>query len=458
MKLSLLTVAIACTLPVSSAFAAALDRSGQSISAFLQPNNYFEANLSGLMPTVEGKEAGTFAASGKSIDNMSDDYLFGNLAIKLQPTEQFSFGIIADQPFGAAASYTGNNAFISNPKDPVLGSIKTLSTSDLSNFARTTAPTGETKVKVNSYNLSMLFGFQPNSNWNVYGGPVYQAVKGDVSLRGSAYSVYNGYDANIPQTEAWGWLAGAAFQIPEIALKASLTYRSKINHDSSINENVPMVNSLAKAQSALPTLFASLAKDPAVAASLPAINKAIVGAIAANAASPQDSKITTPQSVNLDLQSGIMADTLAFANIRWVNWKDFSIQPYKFGLISKAVGPLVGQPNGFDLVAYDKDQWSVTTGIGRKFSDKWSGVASVGWDSGAGNPVTTLGPTEGYWNVGLGAQYSPAPNYFVSGGVKYFWLGDAKAQTGAQFGTDGYVADFADNNAIAVGMKLGYRF
>jgi long-chain fatty acid transport protein len=27
-----------------------------------------------------------------------------------------------------------------------------------------------------------------------------------------------------------GWLAGAAYQIPEIALKASATYRSKIKH------------------------------------------------------------------------------------------------------------------------------------------------------------------------------------------------------------------------------------
>ncbi|MDR9778389.1 hypothetical protein RJJ65_38265, partial [Rhizobium hidalgonense] len=76
----------------------------------------------------------------------------------------------------------------------------------------------------------------------------------------------------------------------------------------------------------------------------------------------------------------------------------------------------------------------------------------------AGNPVSTLGPTEGYWNTGLGIQYSPAANYFVAGGVKYFWLGDAKAQTGAQAGTNQFVADFQDNHAVAYGLKLGYRF
>jgi len=171
-------------------------------------------------------------------------------------------------------------------------------------------------------------------------------------------------------------------------------------------------------------------------------------------------KITTPQSVNLDFQSGIMANTVAFANVRWVNWKDFSIRPYKFGQVSEVVGklPQVNRPNGFNLVEYSDDQWSATVGVGRKLSEQWAGNVSVGWDSGAGNPVSTLGPTEGYWNVGLGLQFSPAPNYFIAGGVKYFMLGDAKAQTGAQAGSDVYVAEFEDNDAWAYGLKIGYRF
>jgi long-chain fatty acid transport protein len=172
----------------------------------------------------------------------------------------------------------------------------------------------------------------------------------------------------------------------------------------------------------------------------------------------KDTTITTPQSVNLDFQTGIMANTVAFANLRWVNWKDFSIQPYQFGLFAKEVGPAVNRPDGFNLVEYSDDQWSVNAGVGRKLSEQWAGNVSVGWDSGAGNPVTTLGPTEGYWNLGLGVQYSPTPATFIAGGVKYFWLGDAKAQTGAQAGGNEYVAEFKDNNAIAYGLKMGYRF
>lgn len=178
-----------------------------------------------------------------------------------------------------------------------------------------------------------------------------------------------------------------------------------------------------------------------------------------NAAPSLNTDITTPQSVNLDFQTGIMANTVAFANVRWVDWSSFSIQPYKFGLASKsaAIQAQTGKSE-FDLVAYTDDQISATVGVGRKLNDQWAGNVSVGWDSGAGNPVTTLGPTEGYWNVGLGAQFSPTPQTFIAGGVKYFWLGDAKAQSGAQFDTANYVADFESNYAIAYGLKMGYKF
>jgi long-chain fatty acid transport protein len=154
-----------------------------------------------------------------------------------------------------------------------------------------------------------------------------------------------------------------------------------------------------------------------------------------------------------------MANTVAFANVRWVEWSKFSIQPYKFGLASKnaTVQAQTGKPQ-FDLVAYTDDQISATVGVGRKLSEQWAGNVSVGWDSGAGNPVTTLGPTEGYWNVGLGAQFSPTPQTFIAGGVKYFWLGDAAAQPASMFGTANAIADFEDNHAIAYGLKMGYKF
>ena len=418
MKLKKLTTAlILATLPATGVFAAALDRSGQSIAAFLQPGNYFEAGISVLDPNVSGKARAT--SGGGNLSDMAGDYYFPSAAIKLQPTEHFSVGLIYDQPFGADAAYS--------LEDPLVGPGTGLFYGN-----------GEaTEAEVTTQNLSLILGFQPTENWNIYGGAAYQTIKGDVKLRGAAYggsgpTGFGGYNANIGEDSAVGWLAGIAYQIPEIALKAPVTYRSEIKHSVNINE------SAIPATGGIPSII----NNPALA------GKAATGS----------TDITTPQSVNLDLQSGIMANTVAFANVRWVNWKDFAIRPYAFGVASGIAGPSVGQPNGFDLVAYTDDQISATVGVGRKLNEKWAGNVSVGWDSGAGNPVSTLGPTEGYWNVGLGVQFSPAPNYFIAGGVKYFMLGDAAAQPASMFNTPNAIADFEDNDAWAYGLKIGYKF
>ncbi len=158
-------------------------------------------------------------------------------------------------------------------------------------------------------------------------------------------------------------------------------------------------------------------------------------------------EVVTPQSVNIDLQSGVAKDTLAFANIRWVHWDQFAVKPAALAAATAARG------KAQNLIDYSDDQWSANIGLSHKFNNKWAGTTSIGYDSGAGNPVTTLGPIEGYWSVGLGGQYSPAENYFIAAGVRYLWLGDAQAQTGGTV-----VGSFEDNTAIAYGMKIGYRF
>ncbi|MQW92286.1 transporter [Acinetobacter wanghuae] len=395
MKLKPLSIALfACTLSTSAVFAGGLDRSGQSIQAFLQPGNYAEAGISILDPDVKGtstvkNDFGDY--TGDKISDMADDYYFINTAIKVQATDKISLGLIYDQPYGADAIYSVN------------GPVSTFSQA------------GEgTSVEVETQNLTALIGFQPNENWNFYAGPVWQTVEADIKLRGAAYKSLSGYNIKVEQEEAYGWLAGFAYQIPEIALKAAVTYRSEIKHNAQAHETSKI---------AVPGLIDLREIDGIVNA-------------------------TTPQSVNIDLQSGVSENTLVFANLRWVHWDQFTVSPQ----LLNSLGKIPGQSSQ-DLISYDKDQWSANLGLGHKFSEKWSASTTVGWDSGAGNPVTTLGPTEGYWSLGLGAQYSPAANYFIQAGVKHLWLGDAHAQTGGNI-----VAEFEDNNAWAYGMKIGYRF
>ena len=385
MKLRALSAALfSAALPLG-AVAAGLDRSGQSIAAFLQPGNYAEAGISILDPTVSG-----VGADRRAVSDMGDDYYFPTAAVKVQVNDQVSLGLLYDQPYGADATYAPESFMFGNGVEG-------------------------TTVEVRTNNLTALMGYQPNENWNFYAGPVWQTVEADIKLRGQAYGG-NGklgtYDIKVDQEPAFGWIAGMAYQIPEIALKAAITYRSEIEHKATATETTKLpVPSLSELRSTV--------------------------------------QATTPQAVNLDLQTGIAADTLAFANVRWVHWSQFAVKPTLLGNISQMGAPYVRQ----NLIDYTDDQWSANVGVGRKFNAKWSGSAALGYDSGAGNPITTLGPTEGYWNVGLGAQYSPAEHYFIQGGVKYFWLGDATAQTGQT-----RVGKFSDNYALGYGLKMGYRF
>jgi long-chain fatty acid transport protein len=354
------------------------------MSAFFQSGNYAEAGFTVIDPTVEGTST---VVKDEKISDMGGDYYFPSAAIKIQPTDNISLGLLYDQPFGADATYSSTAGTFGNG-------------------------TEGTSVEVDTHNLTALIGYQPNQNWNFYAGPVYQTVEGKVSLRGAAYGgtrLLGGYDIDLKEDDAFGWIAGAAYSIPEIALRAAITYRSEIKHELDTSETF---------------------------------------ALGAVVRPNSNTEVVTPQSVNIDLQSGVAKDTLAFANIRWVHWDQFAVKPTYLAAATQAA-----RGKAQNLIDYSDDQWSITTGLSHKFNDKWAGSASVGYDSGAGNPVTTLGPVEGNWSIGLGAQYSPAQSYFIAAGVRYLWLGDANAQTGGNV-----VGSFEDNSALAYGMKIGYRF
>ncbi|MEG0341613.1 MAG: outer membrane protein transport protein [Acinetobacter sp.] len=394
-------------------YASALEQTGQSILPFLEQGNYAEVGLYAVDASVSGviKERSDIVRNNenRNTGDIGENTQFYNAALKLQLTDKFSFGILYDQPFGAEISYPvrANNTYSDN---------------DISHEG--------TSVKVETQSLSLVFGYSPLNNFQVYAGPVYQEVKADVSFRGDAYTqAYNGYNAKFNRESDVGWLAGLSYQIPDIALKAAITYRSKIKYDIDVDEDI-------------------LGQPLQLVA-------------------PATTHLETPQSVNIDFQTGIAAQTLAYANLRWVNWKNFESRPAQFGAISEILtteGTGGEYTQGFDLDTYQNDQYSVTVGLGQQLTEKWSASTDVSWDSGTGNPASTLGPVDGSWSFGLGAQFNPAPNYFIAAGVKYYWLGDTASEDGTYYlPIEGIKpiaeqADFKNNYAIAYGLKFGYRF
>ena len=478
--LKTLAVAIATLSFASVTNAAGLDRSGQDVTAFFQDGTYAEAVYTYIDADVSGYDSANNNPSqndyerGDKTGDIAESYDFFRYGVKADINDTFSVGVLYDEPFGAAAEYTGDSNFVSKGDlnasiqqltngrfngatigdeivrltdaanntalpDNIRADAKAGATSLSTAVAIARAEAGNagenTNVEVRSQSLTGILGmkFGANKNFQIYGGPVAQRIQSETKLRGLAYGPATGYTSNSNPDMDYGYIAGIAYSKPEIALKAALTYRSEIDHDIDISENYPIAGILAQ-EGAL-----QQGATPAQAAA--------IGAAAANRNSNYE--ITTPKSVNFDFQTGINPTTLATAKVRWVPWSDFVITPPLYNDVSKRnYGP-----DGLDLVEYEDDQWQVELGLAKRVAPALAISGTVGWDSGAGDPTTSLGPVDGYYSVGLGAKYNVTENWAVSAGGKYLWFGDAKGR----LPSGKIVGDFQDNDGYIAGLKLSYQ-
>ncbi|MGM8884698.1 outer membrane protein transport protein [Psychrobacter sp. 1U2] len=459
--LKTLAVAVAAFSAASIASAAGLDRSGQDVTAFFQDGTYAEAVYTYIDADVSGYDS----ANGNPLSNnyirgdktgdIAESYDFFRYGVKADINDTFSIGVLYDEPFGASAEYTQSNFVAGNDPDATVagitgvpdvataqqaaGDIQTaLANPNLPEAQREeltaqlqgiglglgianaeAATAGETtKVEVRSNSLTAILGMKlgPEKNFQIYGGPVAQRIEAQTRLRGTAYGPATGYTSNTSPDTDYGYIAGIAYSKPEIALKAALTYRSEIEHTSQTFESYPLAPTISGG--ALPNARSS------------------------------NIETTTPKSINFDFQTGINPTTLVTAKARWVPWSDFKIVPSLYTDATKG-----RFPGGLALVNYDDDQYQVEVGVAKRLAPALAVSGTVGWDSGAGDPTTSLGPIEGYYSAGLGAKYNVTENWAVSAGGKYLWFGDAKGA----LPTGKIAADFQDNDGYIVGVKLSYQ-
>lgn len=404
--LSQLTCALAALSLTSLAGASGLDRSGQPSEDFSASGTLAYASAYHISPDVSGVEA-----NGTKIDDLAEEYEGYGYGVKTDINDRVSVGVFYDQPFGAAVLFEGTNSLTSTNTD---GSINS------------------TSADVSTDNFTGMLGLNlgANNNFKVYGGPVLQKIEGEVKInsRNPLLSSVNGYTLDLAKNTAYGYMAGMAYVKPEIGLKAAVTYRSEINHDSNYAETMPFIDGLPGA---------------------------LQQGLGLSAAQTKEAELTTPKSVNIDFQTGLNATTLLTAKARWVPWSDFKITPPLLNSNGvKLDNYQGGNKDQVNLLEYSDDAYMVEVGLGKRLTPALAVSGSIGWDSGAGNPVSPLGPTEGYYSVGLGAKYNLTPAWSVSAGAKYLMLGDAEGKLAASGTT---IGNFEDNDAYLFGMKLAYQ-
>jgi long-chain fatty acid transport protein len=364
----LLAAAVAGLLPPQDTRAAGIERAVPSMLPLFRGGTYGEANVANVRPRLRGEGAPAVGLDGTTTD-LFDDYTRVALALKGNLTRQTSFLLSLDQPWGANTNY-GQGSF---PPPP--------------------APYGGTVAELNSTALTATLAHDVTPAVKVWGGMRAQRADARAAIPFIA-------DYTIETNKDWGvgYLIGAGYQIPDIALAFALTYHSGIEHAFSTTET--------STAPGLETLAGSAGFE-------------------------------TPQSVTLEFRTGVADDTLLFGSIRWVDWSKFAIEPPAYVAITN-------EP----LVDYETDWWTYTLGVGRRINDTWAVAVQASYEPQAGATLTTLGPIDGLKTVGGSLTYTSGP-LELTGGISYGWIGD----TSNAFGTR-----YEGGTVAAAGLRIGYSF
>jgi long-subunit fatty acid transport protein len=292
-------------------------------------------------------------------------------AYKADLNDRLSYALIFDQPLWADTLY-GRGSF---PFPIYQGS----------------------KADVKTYQFTGALAYDVTPNVKLYGGVRAQRLDAE-----AAVSFVFDYSVKADDKWGYGFLLGAAYERPDIALRVALTYHSKISYDLDTRESSLLTGT-----------------------------------------NDTETDVDTPQSVQLDFQTGVAPKTLVFGYIRWVDWSEFEVSPPDYEIATAA---LLGE--GRPLIEYEDDWWTYNLGIGRQLTDALAGSLSITYEPDVGGVMTSLGPYDGRTTAAAALSYD-WNQWNVTGGLTYGTLGDTRNLLDT---------DFNDGSVWGAGVRVGYTF
>ncbi|PIB25143.1 hypothetical protein BFP76_06430 [Amylibacter kogurei] len=334
MKTILASGAAASTLIASSAFAGGMDRATFSPSILFEQGNYAEATLGLTLPSVS-------PAGAPHAFNVAESFTTLKFGYKHQFNDKLAVAFVYNNnPIGVDINYASLGS-------PLRGSVDSTSATLLAKYSFT-------------------------DRFSAYGGVKHQWAKATADLTPNGIPE----PTTFSKDSDTGYILGVAYEIPDIALRVSLSYESELEFD-------------------LDTIGAGSGTN--------------YGATTAG----------SPEAYTLEFQSGIATDTLLFGSVRRAKWSDSNIiLPAAFGST-----PL----SNFE------DTTSYSLGIGRKISDAFSMSVTLSYEESGAEPVSPLAPTNGIAGIGIGGAYTAANGVKTSMGINYSKRGDAVTSAGTNF-------------------------
>lgn len=315
-----------------------------------------------------------FATTGGTANTdgvYTNGYWIPSVAAKIGVSENFACALTYTQPFGGDATYGMDvrKAQLANGRTPY----------------------GDKYFDTNEY------GATCDVKLDAGAGKIH--LLGGVFMQDFSYTAVNELDTLIPAAtkygtlrleddSAFGYRLGAAYEIPEYALRVSLMYRSKVKHDA--DEGSFDLKDLGT------TLL------------------------------PAEGYGTLPQSLKLYAQTGVAPGWLVYGSVKWTDWSVLDALNYTI----TGIGALQDVYNW-------SDGWTVQAGVAHVFNDKLTGTVNLTWDKGVSTGADIYTDT---WTLGAGIQAKVGPGDLRFGGaVSYLTSGSQSVAEKATFDatTDG---------------------
>lgn len=244
-----------------------------------------------------------------------------------------------------------------------------------------------------------LLKYQFDDTWSVFGGPAVARTKVGATLNQAMTGGAGEVTVSSSPDTAWGYVAGATFEIPDIGFRATLTYESDIDHSFRINER-----------------------------------GSLVSAVSMGATDSMDSRSETrlPEALTLDLFTGITPTTLAFFTVHHRKWSHHQISTAVVG----------------DIGSFPDDGTTFRLGVINQTTPNLITFGTLMYEDALGGPYNPLAANDGYRGVLAGIQYDfGAPS--VGFALEYGQTDDVMDSAGTRF---------EDNRVIGVNVSLEYAY
>lgn len=424
-KISALSAAILAATP---AMAGGFDKSGRDFNIIFGDNDVISTSygMSSIPMAAKIQQGAGNTSSVISSGNILEDINRPQMGFRYHPVADMTCAAQYEQPFGAVVGYADDSLAYAHPLD---------------NSQSVSAPIS-TLYESESLTLACGYDFALSTGKvTVFGGPKIQEVNGafdeDLSHSNAATGSSDNLVVDMDGGAEIGYILGAAYSIPEIALRASFLYHSQIDYsaEGSISANIPGVTSFVTSGTA---------------------------------------QTFTPQTVEIALQSGIAENTLAFVKMRWSEYGKLTTLKVYGDESTKAqngltLAQLKGLSSSIDALVnpevsmFSNDTFDYSIGLGRKLNDKltlgasFSGSIKLGGksdDTPLGADSTSLRlPGDTAHTVSFGGEYTVIPKLKVNGGLAYTFIDEYRVETVS----GSYRAEFGKTEATSFQMGMSYE-